>query len=143
MSEALEAGTTKRGRKRVGTALGLLALAVAVLAVAQWSRQINQVAIPENRAAFVVLFLSAAALGVGAFVAGTRWYGAVAAVPAIFLGLLLPFTMAISQQEVGARAIQVGDTIPHFTAVDDGGQDFDSDSLRGQPVLMKFFRAHW
>ncbi len=66
-----------------------------------------------------------------------------AAVLAIFIGSLLPFTVAISRQEVAADAIRVGDTIPHFTAVDEHGQLFDSDSLRGHPVLIKFFRAHW
>jgi hypothetical protein len=111
--------------------------------VALWFRQVNQVDIPENRAAFVAFFLTAAALGVGAFVAGTRWFGAVAAIPAILVGLFLPFTVAISRQEVAAGAIRVGDTIPRFTAVDDHGQLFDSDSLRGHPVLIKFFRAHW
>jgi cytochrome oxidase Cu insertion factor (SCO1/SenC/PrrC family) len=111
--------------------------------VALWFRQINQVDIPENRTAFVAFFLTAAALGVGAFVAGTRWFGAVAAVPAIFIGLLLPFTVAVSRQEVAPNGIQVGDTIPHFTAVDEHGELFDSASLQGHTVLMKFFRAHW
>jgi cytochrome oxidase Cu insertion factor (SCO1/SenC/PrrC family) len=116
---------------------------VAAVTVALWFRQINQVDIPENRAAFLAFFLTAAALGVGAFVAGTRWFGAVAAVPAIFVGLFLPFTVAISGQEVAADGIRVGDTIPHFTAVDEHGPLFDSDSLRGHPALIKFFRAHW
>jgi hypothetical protein len=131
------------GTKKVGTTLGLLAFVVAAVTVALWFRQVNQVDIPENRAAFVAFFLTAAALGVGAFVAGTRWFGAVAAVPAIFVGLFLPFTVAISGQEVAADGIRVGDTIPHFTAVDEHGQLFDSDSLRGHLVLMKFFRGHW
>jgi hypothetical protein len=131
------------GTKKVGTTLGLLAFVVAAVTVALWFRQINQVDIPENRAAFVAFFLTAAALGVGAFVAGTRWFGAMAAVPAIFVGSFLPFTVAISRQEVAADAIGVGDTIPHFTAVDEHSQIFDSDSLRGHPALIKFFRAHW
>ena len=40
-------------------------------------------------------------------------------------------------------AIRVGDPMPAFTAVDDGGVLFDSERLRGNPVLIKFFRAHW
>jgi cellobiose-specific phosphotransferase system component IIC len=136
-------GAARSGTKKVGTTLGLLALVVAAVTVALWFRQINQVDIPENRTTFVAFFLTAAALGVGAFVAGTRWFGGVAAVLAIFIGSFLPFTVAISRQEVAADAIRVGDTIPHFTAVDEHGQLFDSDSLRGHPVLIKFFRAHW
>ncbi len=128
---------------KTGTKLGILALVVAVACTALWFYQARQVDIPENRTAFVVVFLAAAALGVAAFVKGTSWLGGVAAVVAIFIGSFLPFTVAISRQEVMSNAIQVGDTIPHFTAVDGHGELFDSESLRGHPVLIKFFRAHW
>ena len=130
-------------RKKLGTTLGLLAFVVAAATVVLWFRQANQVDIPENRAVFVAFFLAGAALGVSAFVAGTRWFGGVAALLAIVVGSFLPFTVAISRQEVAANAIGVGDTIPHFTAVDEHGERLDSDSLRGHPVLIKFFRAHW
>ncbi len=128
---------------RTGTKLGVFALSLAVVCVTVWNYHIEQVDIPENRTAFVVLFLSAAALGIGAFVKGTGWLGGIAAGLAIVLGSLVPFTMAISRQEVAANAIQVGDTIPHFTAVDAQGELFDSQSLHGHLVLIKFFRAHW
>jgi peroxiredoxin len=44
---------------------------------------------------------------------------------------------------VASNAIRVGDTIPIFSALDDRGELFDSERLRGHPVLIKFFRAHW
>ena len=66
-----------------------------------------------------------------------------AAVLSIVIGSFFPFSVAIGRQEVAANGIQVGDTIPHFTAVDEHGQLFDSESLHGQVVLMKFFRGHW
>jgi len=138
-----EAATEKSRSKKLGTILGLVAFAIAVATVALWSRQIDQVAIPENRAFFVAVFLAAAALGITAFVAGTRWFGGLAAVVAIFLCSLLLLTVAISRQEVAAEAIQVGDVIPHFTSVDEHGQPFDSSSLQGHILLIKFFRAHW
>ncbi len=128
---------------KTGTSLGLLALLTAASCAALWSFQMRQVDIPEDRTMYVVFCLTAAALGVGAFVAGTRWLGGMAAATAILIGSLLPFTVAISRQEVAANAIQVGDTIPHFTAVDEHGQPFDSNSLHGHLVLIKFFRAHW
>jgi hypothetical protein len=131
------------GSKKIGTSLGFAALALAAVTVALWFRQINQVDIPENRAVFVVVFLTAAALGVGAFVARTRWFGGVAAVAAIVIGSFFPFSVAISRQEVVPHGIQIGETIPQFVALDDKGQRFDSHSLAGQVVLMKFFRAHW
>ena len=143
MRGAPEAGAAELRTKKVGTILGLLAFVLAAGTVVLWFRQVDQVAIPENRAAFVSAFVAAAALGGGAFVAGTRWFGGVAAVLAIVIGAFLPFTVAISRQEVAEGSIQVGETIPHFTAVDDHGELFDSDSVRGHPALIKFFRAHW
>jgi cytochrome oxidase Cu insertion factor (SCO1/SenC/PrrC family) len=83
------------------------------------------------------------ALGVAAFVRGTRWYGGLAAVLAILIGIFLPATMAVSPQKVAAGAIQVGDTMPRFEAVDEFGKGFDSASLHGHLLLIKFFRAHW
>ena len=61
----------------------------------------------------------------------------------IFFGLFLPFTVSISEQILPPGAIQVGQVIPSFSAPDDRGEIFDSEQLRGQPVLIKFFRAHW
>lgn len=133
-----------KGRsKKLGTSLGFLALVLAFTTVALWFRQIEQVAIPEDRSVFIFFFLCAVALGIASFVVGTRWFGAVAAIFAIFIGSLLPFTVAISSQELSREAISVGDTIPQFTALDEHGQLFDSRSLAGHIVLIKFFRAHW
>ncbi len=128
---------------KLGTKLGLLALGVALGCAFLWFYLARQVDIPENRTAFVVGFLGAAALGIAALIKGAGWMGRIAAVVAIFIGLLLPFTVGISQQEVPSNAIRVGDTIPNFSAPDDHGELFDSKRLRGNPVLIKFFRAHW
>ncbi len=131
------------GTMKTGTKLAVLALVMAVGTATLWFYQASQVALPENRTAFVVFFLAAAALGVAAFFKGAGWGGRAAALVAILIGLFLPFTVAISRQEVASHGIEVGATIPHFTALDDTGERFDSDSLRGHPVLIKFFRAHW
>ena len=131
------------GTKKVGTTLGILALVVAAATVALWFRQIGQVDIPEDRTTYVIFFLSAAALGVGAFVVGVRWFGGVAAALAIIIGSFFPFTVAISRQEVAANAIRVGDSIPVFSALDENGEVFQSKTLAGKPALIKFFRGHW
>ena len=131
------------GTKKVGTSLAVLALLVAAATVALWFRQIGQVDIPEDRTTYVIFFLSAAALGVGAFVARVRWFGGVAAALAIIIGSFFPFTVAISRQEVAANAIRVGDSIPVFSALDENGELFESKTLAGKPTLIKFFRAHW
>ena len=126
----------------LGTTLGFLALAIALVTLTQWQAAIREVAIPENRSVFVAAFLVAVLLGVAAFVFKTRWFGAVPALLAVFVGLLLPFTVFISPQRAAAP-IQVGDTIPAFRALDAEGQVFDSARLDGKLLLIKFFRAHW
>ena len=83
--------------KKLGTTLGFAALGVAVITVALWFRQIDQVALPENRTIFVVSCLTALAMGVGAFVARTRWFGAIPALLAIIIGGFFPFSVAISR----------------------------------------------
>jgi hypothetical protein len=128
---------------KTGTKMGVLALVMAVGTLTLWFYQVSQVALPENRTAFVVFFLAAAALGVAAFFKGAGWGGRSAALVAILIGLFLPFTVAISRQQVASHGIDVGATIPRFTALDDTRDRFDSDSLRGHPVLIKFFRGHW
>ena len=116
---------------------------MAAATVALWFRQIGQVDIPEDRTTYVIFFLSAPALGIGAFAAGARWFGGVAAALAIIIGSFFPFTVAISRQEVAANAIRVGDSIPVFSALDENGEVFESKTLAGKPALIKFFRAHW
>ncbi len=129
--------------QKPGTKLGLIALPLAIAVFLGWFALNNRVGVPENRIPFVLAFLSVAGLGFGAFVRGTRWYGGLAALVAIFIGLLIPFTVAISRQEVAPGAIAVGDTIPRFEATDEFGNLFDSESLHGHLLLIKFFRAHW
>jgi hypothetical protein len=138
-----EPGAQGKMNKKLGTILGLVGFVIVVATVALWIRQVDLVALPENRTPFVVAFLTAAGLGIGAFITGTRWFGGVAATFAIILGFFLVFTVAISRQQVVADGIGVGDVIPHFTAIDEHGQFFDSESLHGHIILIKFFRAHW
>ena len=132
-----------RQERKVGTILGVAAFVIAASTARLWFWRVDDVAIPENRAIFVVAFLSAVLLGIGAFVLKTRWFGALPALAGIVIGGFLPFSVAISQQEVAANGIQVGDTIPRFAALDENEVRFDSASLSGKRVLMKFFRGHW
>jgi len=133
----------KARSKKLGTTLGFAAFGVALSTAMVWFRQIEHVAIPENRIVFVLFFLGAVALAIGAFVMRTRWFGAIPALLAIVIGGFLPLSMAISRQEVATTGIQVGQIMPHFKAVDLNGEWFDSASLEGKPVLIKFFRGHW
>ena len=122
----------------LGVAAPLLAIGTAML----WFQQAESVTLPENRTLFVVAWLGAAVLGVAALVKA-GWIGRIAALPGIVVGCFLPFTVSISEQVLPDGAIQIGDAMPAFSAPDDQGELFDSAQLRGKPVLIKFFRAHW
>ena len=129
---------------KLGTKIGLLAAAVAAITAWYWFHLTREVALPEDRTGFVVVFLASVCLGVMAFVKRTGWLGAVPPIFAIVVGLFFPATMMISEQVVARdSAIEVGDKIPRFVSVDDSGAEFDSRSLNGHLVLIKFFRAHW
>ena len=130
-------------RKKLGTLLGFVGLGIAVLGVIIWFRQVNLVAIPGDRTLFVAAFVLAGVLGVSSFIVGTRWFGGIAAVLAIIVGSFMPFTIAISPQQVADNPIKVGDIIPQFAALNDAGDRFNSSELAGRPVLIKFFRGHW
>ncbi|MDP6979020.1 MAG: hypothetical protein QF570_10535 [Myxococcota bacterium] len=126
-----------------GTILGFLALAIAAATAGTWFYRVRMVDIPEDRTLFVICFLAAAGVGIAALVKGAGKLGVLPALLAIVVGAFLPFTIAISEQQVATTGVQVGETIPHFTALDDRREMFDSKNLAGRPVLMKFFRAHW
>ena len=128
--------------KRIWNGVGVAAPVLAIGCTMLWFSQARAVDLPENRTIFVGVWLAAAALGVAALVKA-GWIGRIAAVPAIVVGLFLPFTVSISEQVLPPNSIRVGDMIPAFSAPDDRGEIFDSARLRGNPVLIKFFRAHW
>lgn len=44
---------------------------------------------------------------------------------------------------VGKLTVAVGQPLRHFTALTGDGTKFDSDSIAGRRVLLKFFRGHW
>ncbi len=129
---------------KAGTKLGIVALALALGTAVLWFYLAGIVRLPEDRTLFVVAFLSAAFLGITAYIKGTSVLGGIPPAVAILIGVFLPLTIYISPQTLDtARSIKVGDTIPHFVAVDGKGETFDSVTLNGHLVLIKFFRAHW
>lgn len=122
-------------------AFGSLALALA--AGVHWFRAIHRVALPKNRTGYLLTMLLAALGAVAALFIGVGWLGGIAASIAIVIPSLFFLLVAISRQDVADDAITVGDSLPHFTATDEYGENFDSLTLAGNPVLIKFFRGHW
>lgn len=129
--------------KTLGTTLGIVALVVAIATVILWFRQVNLVALPQDRTWFVILFAAALLFGGAAFAFKTRWFGAIPAVGGVLIALFMVGTIYISPQQVADNPIRVGNTIPQFVALTDQGERFNSNSLQGKPTLLKFFRGHW
>ncbi|MFK7974862.1 MAG: hypothetical protein AB8C02_01925 [Halioglobus sp.] len=125
------------------TTLALGSLAIALAAGVQWFRAVHRVAIPENRSGYLLVMLVSALTGIAAFMLGVGWVGGIAAGLAVTIACFFFLTVAISRQVAAQDAIAVGDKLPHFTATDENGEQFDSLALTGNPVLIKFFRGHW
>lgn len=124
----------------ITSTLGLLAFVGATVA---WFRRVQRVAIPDNRLVFLVVWLLALALGISSFFsAGTSWLTGIFAGIAIFGGGAFLTLYALGGQRAN-NPISVGDPMPSFSAVDSNRANFDSASLAGSPVLLKFFRGHW
>jgi len=125
------------------TTMGFASLVVIAISAAVWFRALRRVEIPENRGFFVAAWVVAAVLGVAALVGEPGWLGGVPAAFGVVAAMFFLATVVIGRQKVGDGAIQVGATLPPFTATDENGEIFDSQSLAGHPVLIKFFRGHW
>jgi len=122
------------------SSLGLMAFVGATVA---WFRRIQRVAIPDNRLAFLGVWLLAVVLGITSFYSsGTNWLSGIFAGIAIFGGGAFLTLYALGGQRA-KHPIAVGDVMPAFTGIDSDRATFDSTSLSGAPVLLKFFRGHW
>jgi hypothetical protein len=88
--------------------------------------------------------MCSALLGILALIKAASLAGRVPPALAIIVSSFLTFTIYISPQKVDVMSvIKVGDIIPKFQALDDREAIFESKSLNGHLVLIKFFRAHW
>lgn len=122
------------------SSLGLL---VFVSTSVAWFRRIQRVAIPDNRLAFLGFWLLAILLGVTSFYSsGASWLSGVFGGVATLGGGMFLTLYALGGQRA-SHPIAVGDQVPSFSAVDGNRLAFDSASLSGAPVLLKFFRGHW
>ncbi len=123
--------------------LGMSALILTLVSVVLWMRAVRNVSLPENRSGYLIALVLAGVLGALALSQSPGWLVGVPAVFSIVIALFFSLTVAIGGQFVGPGAIAVGATLPTFTAIDENGETFDSSSLAGNPVLIKFFRGHW
>ena len=120
-----------------------LSFAIMAVAATFWIRALGRVEIPKNRSAFVVASVVAATLAFVSFTGSPGWLAGSLAGLSLFAAVFFLLTVAIGGQKVGDEAIGVGATVPHFAALDEDSQTYDSAALAGNPALIKFFRGHW
>jgi hypothetical protein len=108
-----------------------------------WFRQAFAVSLPNNRAIYLLCMTAGVALGVYALTNNPGLLGGAFAVLASLLGTAFLFTWAISAQKGGPGRLIIGSPLIHFSAPDHLGNTFDSTTLDGGPILLKFFRGHW
>lgn len=123
--------------------LGIAAFIVVTTSAFLWFRGMYQVSLPENRIGFISSWVLSAVLGMAALMGEPGGFAGTLAGIGTFASVFFLITVFIGSQKVGGDAIAVGDTIPHFTALDEHKELFDSHSLSGHLLLIKFFRAHW
>lgn len=119
--------------------LGLIGFVIVLATLGRWFWRAWQVRVPPSALAFQGLAVLALVLGVASLWLG---HGDPFAGWAVGLALLFLYLTTTGAQKAG-EGVGVGDAIPEFTAPDDTGEPFDSASLAGSRVLLKFFRGHW
>jgi len=127
----------------MGDWLGIVGLALVIGTGVVWFRLIHAVRIPLDRTPHLLAMGSGALLGALAFVAGAGILGGIAGALAIALGSAFVGLRAISAQDRTPPKVSAGGPILDFQATDDAGERFELASLRGRPLLIKFFRGHW
>lgn len=119
------------------------ALGTSVLLGVLWARAIKRVRMRRwlpwlNGLAVVALALATAGVVLATGLV-PRLVAALALLPAV--GFFI--AQSIAPQPERRVAVQVGEPILDFRAVDGQGEAFDSSSLRGTAYLLKFYRGHW
>jgi tellurite resistance protein TehA-like permease len=120
--------------------LGIVALIVVLMTMASWFWRAYRVDIPKSPKAYMFILFGSLALGVAAVV---QEPGVSAASWAIGLSAMMLYLLSTGAQKTSNTMVRVGTTIPAFISVDDSGDAFDSTSLTGSRLLIKFFRGHW
>ena len=126
-----------------GLTLSIVAFALVSATGFLWFRRAFAVALPENRTGFVICMIVGVCLGIAGLVQGAGLAGGILSTLAILLGGMFVFTWLISAQKGGSGTLQIGSPLISFSAPDHLGNSFDSNTLDGRPILLKFFRGHW
>jgi hypothetical protein len=120
--------------------IGSIGFVIVMATLARWGWLLWNVKIPKSPIVFQALWAAGLLLGALSIYQG---YDNALASWAVGVGLVFLFLSSTGKQRVDGDMVAVGDTIPAFSAPDQSNTTFDSASLAGSRVLLKFFRGHW
>jgi hypothetical protein len=126
-----------------GYALAWVSLAILVGFVATWFTMMRRVQVERVRWLLRPVAGVVITLAVFAFVREPGMFGGILAGVSLAIASAFLILSSMAAQSAQSPALAVGDPILEFSATDENGEIFDSASLRGRPVLLKFFRGHW
>jgi hypothetical protein len=126
-----------------GLILACVAFALMASGIAIWMRLIARVEIDEGRRLPSRLIVSGLVLACVSIALGPGTAGMVLAVLTAVVGAVAVLLRTMMPQSTQPAAVAVGGPLLDFTALDDAGNPFEIASLKGRPILMKFFRGHW
>ena len=126
-----------------GLILAIASLAIVFVTWKRWLKTALRQAVPDNIAGFVLAMATGLGLAITAFFTEPGVVGGLVATAATIMSLFWLLATAAGKQKTGRPKIVVGQPLPAFTALNEDGSSFDSQSLDGAPYLLKFFRGHW
>lgn len=126
-----------------GFLLACVAAAIVVALLVVWHVFIYRVEMEQWRWPLSATAATGIALAVVALAREPGIVGGVLAGTSILLAVGFLALGALAGQSKQALAVAVGGRLLDFTAPDESGKPFALASLRGHPILIKFFRGHW
>jgi hypothetical protein len=126
-----------------GFFLACVAAATVVALMVLWNVIIDRVKMKERRWMLNPMAFVGIALGIAALTREPGIFGGMLAGASILLAVSFVGLGVLAPQSKQTPAVVVGSPLPDFTAPDENGKPFELASLRGRPVLLKFFRGHW
>ena len=123
--------------------LACISFALLVGLIASWMRMINKVQVERGRLRLRLLAGASMVAAGLALVQGPELFGGILAGVSLVVTSVFVILSSLAGQSGQIPAVAVGQPLLEFSAPDQNGNVFDSATLRGKPILLKFFRGHW
>ncbi len=120
-----------------------VAFGTVSMLIAAWMGLIQRVQVGQGLVLLRATAVAALVLSLVALSGAPGTLGSVLASIALIVSGLFLGLGSLAGQSKQTPAFAVGSPLPDFEAPDHNGETFRSVSLRGKPMLIKFFRGHW